>query len=281
MWSNPREEEGVSLPEGEASEAIVASHSPATHARTKAAGAASDAPSGRIADLQAAVDSHPPAGAAGTEQEVEVVGDEAAGAIDALILLASISSEQNSIPAKRRRRVRAPSTRGAPPPADARDTNDGGDHSCGDCSPAARHEKASPEASGPASSPEPLPGMRGRPPQPGGAAEKHHTPKLAPLLPLPPLSELHLPSASSHRGSSLNNLLVRRLSSPPGTPTTVAARGEHFSDACSAHDAGVTTRGSGPLIHGFVATRGGEVKREALEGGGLPAAQVHTFPCTP
>ena len=246
-------------------------------AGNKAAGAASEAPAVRIAELQSAVDIHPPAGAAGSEQEeVEQPGDEATVAIDALILLASRAPRE--VPVKRRRRVRVPATRGGSLPADARDLN--GDHS-GDCSPAAG--KPSPEVSGPASSPEPKssPTTAARPPQPGGAADQHQTPKLAPFLPtLPPLSELLLPPSSPSSASSLNHLLVRQLTSPPGAPSGVAQHVEHFPDSCSSHDAGGTTRGSAPLTDGFVATgQEREVKQEALEGRGVPATQVHASPC--
>jgi hypothetical protein len=140
-------------------------------AGAKASTPVADAATVSIAERRASEDSQPPAGASGWEHDdVEVVGDEAAVAIDALILLASRAPRETSV--KRRRRARPAAATGALLPANARSPKDAEDQS-GGWSPAAGNEKASPQVSGPGSSPEPLPGIAARPAQPGGASDQH------------------------------------------------------------------------------------------------------------
>jgi len=140
-------------------------------AGAKASTAVPNAATVSVAERRASEDSQPPAGASGWEHDdVEVVGDEAAVAIDALILLASRAPRETSV--KRRRRARAAAATGALLPANARSPKDAEDQS-GGWSPAAGNEKASPQVSGPGSSPEPLPGIAVRPAQPGGASDQH------------------------------------------------------------------------------------------------------------
>ena len=65
-------------------------------AGAKASTPVADAATVSIAERRASEDSQPPAGASGWEHDdVEVVGDEAAVAIDALILLASPRSSRD------------------------------------------------------------------------------------------------------------------------------------------------------------------------------------------